>query len=78
MATSSIEGWSSQGGRIRIDIEARTYEEASRKARLVGEHLWPELYFIDGATFYEGEFLGFYLGTPYDWDTLDPYLMRRS
>lgn len=76
MATSHVEGWTSEGHRARVEVTARTYEEASRKARLVGEHLWPELYFIDGATFHEGSFVGYYLGAPFDWNTLDPYLME--
>lgn len=78
MATGWVEGPSTSGHRLRIQVTARTYEEASRQARLVGERLWPELHFIDGATYHEGELLGFFLGSPYDWDTLDPHLMKEK
>lgn len=33
---------------------------------------------VDPVAYNEGELIGYYLGVPYDWDTLDPYLMRRE
>lgn len=37
------------------------------------QHLTP----IDIVAYNEGELVGYFLGVPYDWDVLDPYLMRK-
>lgn len=52
------------------------YEEECRKALLAAEQRWPALDFIDPTIHLGGELLGYFLGVPYDWDTLDPDLMK--
>ena len=65
----------SENPRYGKEVITGEYAEASREAMLVAEQRYPELEFIDPINHLGGEFVGYYLGLPYDWNVSDPYLM---
>jgi len=64
--------------RSRHQRSAREDEVTSRQGLLVGERTYPGLSFIDGDRFHEGAFVGYFLDVPYDWNMLDPDLMKEE
>lgn len=78
MATGDTTGWQAKDSRTRIKRSARSYQESDAEAKLVGASRYPDFEFLDYDHHKLGDFVGYHLGVPYDWDILDPYLMRKE
>lgn len=75
MASGQSESHEKTGDRTRHQGTHGGDEISPRQGLLVGERAFPGCHFIDPSRFFGGEFLGYFLGVPYDWNVSDPDLM---